>query len=74
MAPCWSVLRELGYAVTIEHTASDELWIAQRGEVKLQASDPCALLGLAKLVEMRGESWRVSDEQIDQFLRQFYEV
>ena len=72
MAPCWSVLEGLGYTVTTRRTAGTELWIAQKAGEELQANDPCALLGLVKLVEVKGEDWQASDEQITEFLQQFY--
>jgi hypothetical protein len=30
------------------------------------------LLGLAKLIEIRGESWTATDEEVDRFLSQVY--
>jgi hypothetical protein len=74
MAPCWIVLEELGYTVTVQRTADAELWIARREKEQLQAKGPCALLGLAKLVEAKGRNWRASDEQISEFLQQFYGI
>ena len=74
MAPCWSVLEELGYTVTTRHTAGTEIWIAQKAGEELQAHDPCTLLGLAKLVEVKGECWQAPDEQITEFLQRFYEA
>lgn len=72
MAPCWIVLEELGYTVTTQRTGDAEIWVAQRREVKLQANDPCTLLGLAKLVEVKGKDWQASDEKIAEFLQRFY--
>jgi hypothetical protein len=37
----------------------------------LIASDPVTLLGLAALLEMRGDSWQASDEEIDRFVAEF---
>ncbi len=72
MAPCWTVLEGLGYTVTTRRTADAEIWIAQKENEELQANDPCTLLGLAKLVEVKGKNWQASDEQIAEFLQRFY--
>ena len=72
MAPCWIVLEELGYTVTTQRARDAEIWIAQRQEEKLQANDPCTLLGLAKLVEVKGKDWQASDEKTAEFLQRFY--
>ena len=72
MAACWIVLEELGYTVTTRRAKNAEMWIAQRQEEKLQANDPCTLLGLAKLVEVKGEGWQASDEKVTEFLQRFY--
>jgi len=74
MAPCYYALRELGYTVKNNRSGETETWYAEKEGQKLAAMDPCMLLGLAKLIEMRGRQWRVSDEQIDEFLNRFYDV
>nr|CAP48447.1 putative integron gene cassette protein [uncultured bacterium] len=74
MAPCWVVLEELGYTVTTTYLNDNEIWVAEKEDMNLQADDPCTLLGLAKLVEIRGKNWRVSDSQIDDFVQRFYET
>jgi hypothetical protein len=74
MAPCCFALEELGYTVSNEMVNGSEIWTAEKENQRLVAIDPCMLLGLVKLVEMRGENWRVSDEKIDGFLKRFYSV
>ena len=47
----------------------ERAWSATRGELELVAEDAVLLLGLAALVETRGEAWAASDEEIDDFVR-----
>ena len=72
MVPCLITLEELGYTVTNKMSEGVELWIAEKEGDKYLAEDTCALLGLVKLVEVRGRNWRVSDEQIKDFFVRFY--
>jgi hypothetical protein len=37
---------------------------ATKGDEEYMADDPVTVLGLIKLVEMRGREWRPTDEQI----------
>ena len=74
MAPCCFALEELGYVVSNKMVSGSEIWVAKKENQRLAAIDPCMLLGLAKLVEMRGKDWHVSNEKIDDFLKRFYGV
>ncbi|MGC4094581.1 MAG: hypothetical protein QM756_43030 [Polyangiaceae bacterium] len=51
---------------------SEEWWFARNESLELAAEDPLELLGLLMLVEVRGESWRASDEQIDDIISRFH--
>ncbi|MFF1816974.1 hypothetical protein ACFVWG_06745 [Kribbella sp. NPDC058245] len=46
----------------LEAVSSEERYVAQ---------DPVELLGLIKLIELRGWSWRATDAQIDEVLERF---
>jgi hypothetical protein len=72
MAPCCLVLEELGYVVSNKMVDDSEHWIAEKISQRFVATDPCTLLGLVKLVEIRGEDWRASDEEIADFLERIY--
>jgi hypothetical protein len=72
--PCYLALVELGFVVTAQHTDERELWCAEKQGVRIVAEEgPCMLLGLAKLIEMRGERWKAADLDIERFLHQFYQ-
>ena len=64
-APALGVLRSLGFVVSRE---ADGLYRAERKDCILGAEDPLALLGLAKLHEARGTSWRPTDAEVEAFL------
>jgi len=74
MAPCYYALLELGYTVENEMIDDLELWHANKEDQTLSAIDPCMLLGLAKIIEMRGQNWRVSDEKIELFLERHFKI
>jgi hypothetical protein len=59
-------LRTLGFVVTV---ASDgQLLQAKSPDCTLIAEDLLALLGLAKLHELRGSEWCPTDEEVEAFL------
>ncbi|MFL6211196.1 MAG: hypothetical protein ACJ74W_20270 [Pyrinomonadaceae bacterium] len=71
--PCYLALKELGFEVTVQRVGGREVWIAAEQDVRIMAEEgPCMLLGLAKLIELRGEDWKAADEDIDHFIAQFY--
>jgi hypothetical protein len=72
LVPAYLVLRAKGYHVTSELAAGgDELWIASGPLGRFMAEDTESLLGLVTLAEVRGEQWRASDEEIDNFMATF---
>jgi hypothetical protein len=59
-------LRALGFVVTV--AGESRLMRAEGPSCTLIAEDPLALLGLAKLHELRGSEWRPTDEELEAFL------
>ncbi|WP_299189353.1 hypothetical protein [uncultured Aquimarina sp.] len=62
--PSYKILLELGYQVTVE----EKTWIAESNEWILRAEGPIELLGLASIVEKKGENWKVTDKEILEFI------
>ncbi|MFI6998444.1 hypothetical protein [Nocardia sp. NPDC050175] len=56
-----------GFRITEQGT----LLVATDGTDTYVADDPVALLGLIKLVELRGWSWQASDDEVDTTLARF---
>lgn len=57
--PCLAVLVVKGFKVSAEFPEDKSAdWCADNGQVRLAASSPVALLGLAALWEARGQNWR----------------
>jgi hypothetical protein len=54
-----------------EGAADREFWFAEQGDSRFVAEDPILLLGLVALYETRGENWRATDEQIEDFLNRY---
>jgi hypothetical protein len=64
--PCLSTLVGKGFRVTADFFDDKPAdWYADNGQVRLAASSPVSLLGLAALWESRGESWRKGSEEPD---------
>lgn len=72
MVPALSALEELGYSVSSSRDFDGErTFIARREDHTFTAADPVALLGLVKLVEVRGWEWQATDTEIEEKLRQY---
>lgn len=70
--PCFLALKEPGYRVSREITGNTETWTAEKSGLRMVSDDGLvSLLGLAKLIEMRGKSWKAVDEEIDRFIARF---
>jgi len=68
--PAILVLESFGFVVTSEIvvSTSEMLWTARSDEHELTANSPLELLGLARLIDVRGEDWLASDEEIEHYL------
>ena len=71
VVPAVLLLEERGFAVVRQDDASGEVWSAKRGSTELSAQDPVQLLGLAAIVDGRGENWSATDLQIHDVMRRF---
>ena len=71
VVPALLALEELGFVVTVEKSGDAELFRATRGDETYVAEDPVAVLGLVKLIEMRGWEWQPSDVEIDEVMRRY---
>ena len=71
VVPAILALEKLGFIVSIERTKDGEQFIATRGDETYGADDPVTVLGLVKLVEMRGWEWRSTDPDLERVMRQY---
>lgn len=73
LVPAYLALVAKGYTVTCNpaNNEAGELWQAVLGENTFIAEDTVTLLGLVALYENRGESWKASDAEIDDFMTKF---
>jgi hypothetical protein len=71
VVPALLALERLGFAVTVERTGGSELFRAIRGDETYVADDPVSVLGLVKLIEERGWTWRAEDEEVEAVLRKY---
>jgi len=71
--PCYLAIKTLGYTIEIESmSAEEELWIAEKNNLKIIASNPTELLGIIYMRELRGSSWKASDKEIEAYLSKYY--
>lgn len=56
--PALELLRSQGFTLRISDEEAQTIWIAERAEIRITASDPLTLLGLASLWSARGADWR----------------
>ncbi|ESQ86694.1 hypothetical protein ABAC460_22470 [Asticcacaulis sp. AC460] len=64
MTPAYLAILSKGYDVLIK----GDVMIAQCGDRRFAADGPVALLGLISMIEIRGEAWEATDEEIDRFV------
>jgi len=73
VVPAYLALLAKGYSVSREapdkHAA--EIWRAEARGNSFIAEDRVYLLGLVALLEVRGESWKANDAEIERFLATF---
>ncbi|WP_460620149.1 hypothetical protein [Hymenobacter ruber] len=67
LAPAFYLLQEQGYAVSYD--ATQEWWIARKGELRFLAYSTIELCGLIYIYEQKGDEWAVSDDKINEFLK-----
>ena len=66
LSSAYSALMEMGYAVSV--STDGKSFRGQKAGCTLIADDPLTMLGLAKLYELRGENWRPTDAEVDDFI------
>jgi hypothetical protein len=71
VVPGLLALEEIGFQVLVDHMESRQFVIATRGDERYSADDPITVLGLIKLVQIRGWQWTATDSQIDQTIRKY---
>ena len=69
--PAMLTLETLGFTVSVERTDEGEVFRAIRGTEAYVADDPVAVLGLVKLVEVRGWEWHATDPDLMRVMRQY---
>lgn len=67
LAPAFYLLQEQGYTVAYE--PAQEWWTATKGDLYFIAYSTIELCGLIYIHEQKGNNWRVSDEEIEAFLK-----
>jgi|KBSMisStandDraft_5_1062788.scaffolds.fasta_scaffold859674_1 hypothetical protein len=71
VVPAFLALEGLGFTVSIERVAGRDVFSASRGDETFSGEDPVSVLGLVKLVEARGWTWRANDADLERVMRQY---
>jgi hypothetical protein len=67
LIPAIKLIKELGYQLKFENNC----FTAERNDDIFTAEDPIYLLGLIKLIEIRGENWRVDDDECEKIGKEY---
>ena len=70
VVPALLALEALGFHVEVS-AGDDSVYRATRGDESYLADDPVTVLGLVKLVELRGWDWGASDADVAAALQRF---
>ena len=71
--PSYLALLDEGFRVEWQTLADGgELWVAERGDLRLSGGSPLEVLGLHCMRDRRGPDWGAADADIDAFLNRFY--
>ena len=65
--PAYLTLLSLGFKVT----CNGDTWMAENDSMALSAEGPIELLGLLKIIEVRGAHWQATDDEIEDFVAKF---
>jgi hypothetical protein len=71
VVPALLALEALGFRVDITSDGEPPMCRATRGDEVYVADDPVSLLGLVKLVEIRGWNWTPEDSEVDATLQRY---
>lgn len=70
--PAYLTLREKGYKVYWKRTDEEkEYWYAEKDNLNFMAEGPIELLGVVGVYELRGQNWKASDAEIDEFMEKY---
>ena len=71
--PCYLAIQSLGFKLSRIYEKTDqELWVAEKSNLKIIASNQLELLGLIYMRELRGSEWKADDEEIEGYLSRYY--
>ncbi len=72
LVPAYLAILSKGYSIQKSNSpGTEETWRAKKDGAELIAEDPLVVLGLIAMYESRGINWAATDEQIEEFQKEF---
>ena len=71
VVPALLSLESLGFEVVVSANGDRAECRVTRGDESYVADDPVTVIGLVRLVELRGWNWAVSDSELDAAIQRF---
>jgi hypothetical protein len=71
VVPALLTLERLGFEVHVDRAGDRRFIRATRGEETYVGDDPIEVLGLVKLIEIRGWEWMPGDSEIEESMRRY---
>lgn len=70
--PAYLALVDLGFKISVRNLEKGaQIWTAAKNDLQVSGESPLELLALIKLIECRGENWKASDDEINDFLSKY---
>jgi hypothetical protein len=64
LIPAILALEQAGFVVNMGYAKNGPMFWATRDETTYEGSSPEIVLGLVKLMELRGQDWQASDDEV----------
>jgi hypothetical protein len=70
--PAYLTLQNKGYVIGVgKNEAGEQIWIAEKDGNQFSAEGLIELLGVVSVFEVRGDAWRATDSEFDDFIKRY---
>ena len=71
-APAYLTILSKGYSIKSTEISHESIYIATKNLIEFRSDSMTGVLGLISIREIRGENWKASDSEINEFMKIFY--